>query len=165
MAPEGRRRALHHSDCGVESVWRRRSRAGDRLWHHIGRGLALAAFSWPRLGSDAARPLVVRSDGAGPALADPARDNRGAAPARPTGPSGKRARLTAGPGFTIGQQRWGWQQPLSGSAPNADIVLRANRMSRCPSAKDLFLRFQFREWPLVFQSNAHTGLSSSFINI
>ena len=82
VAPEGRGRAPHHSHRGLEPIWRCRSRAGNRLRHHVGRGFALATFPWPGLGSDAAPALVVRSDSAGPDLADPARDYRRAAPAR-----------------------------------------------------------------------------------
>ena len=54
-----------------------------------------AAVPGPRLGSDAARAVVVRSDSAGPDLADPACNHRSAAPARQTWPAGERDRLKA----------------------------------------------------------------------
>jgi hypothetical protein len=81
VAPEGRGRAPHHSRRGLEFIGCR-SRAGNRLRHHVGRGFALATFPWPGLGSDAASALVVRSEGTGPDLTDPARDYRCAIGAR-----------------------------------------------------------------------------------
>src|SRR5262249_714408 len=77
-----------------------RSRAGNRLRRHVGRGFALATFPQPGLGSDAARALVVRSDGAGPDLADPARDRCRAAPARQ---GGERGRVRAAPNAVFNQ--------------------------------------------------------------
>src|SRR5262249_50015272 len=87
VAAEGRERTLHHGNRGLESGRRRRSRAGDRLRHHVGGGLALTALPQSGLGSNAARATVLRSDRAGPNLAHPARDHRGAAAACQTGPS------------------------------------------------------------------------------
>ena len=54
------------------------------------RGFAIAAFPRARLGGDAARALVVCSDGVGPDLADPARDHRCADPAHQIGHSRER---------------------------------------------------------------------------
>src|SRR5262249_30628706 len=72
----------------------------NRLRRHVGRGFAPATFPQPGLGSDAARALVVRSDGAGPDLADPARDHCRAAPARQ---SGERGRVRAAPNAVFNQ--------------------------------------------------------------
>src|SRR5262245_27637235 len=95
VAHAGRGCAPHHINRGLEPVWRCRSHAGNRLWHYVGGGFALAALPWARLGSDAACALVVRSDGTGPDLANPAHDHRGAAPARKTTPSTERGRANA----------------------------------------------------------------------
>jgi hypothetical protein len=93
LAPEGRRRATHHGNRGLESIRRCRSRAGDCLRYHVGGGLAFADFPGSWLGSDAARAMVVRPDGPGPDLAHPARDHRRAASACENGPSRDRDRV------------------------------------------------------------------------
>src|SRR5262249_51943042 len=59
----------------------------NRVRHHVDGGLALAAFPRTGLGGDAARALVVRSDGASHDLANPARNYCRAASAHQTGPT------------------------------------------------------------------------------
>src|SRR5215813_13016436 len=68
-----------------------RHAAAITAWNLFG----VAALRRPGFGSDAARALVLRSDGAGPDLADSARDHRLAAAARQTGPARERGRLRA----------------------------------------------------------------------